>query len=191
MIAYPVMDLIKAIHERRSIRTYKADPIPEEILIEVIEAVRRCPSWANTQTWRLIAVKDPAVKEALMETLTPTNPARKAFPQAPVVVCLVSLLGRSGFFKADPATDKGDWFMFDAGIAMEHLVLAAWSFGLGTCHVGAFDARKAEEVLGVPEGYALVEMSPLGYFEEPPPERPRKPLNEILFCDRFGKPYLP
>ena len=69
--------------------------------------------------------------------------------------------------KGEPVTDKGDWFMFDAGLAMDHLMLFAYSLGLGTVPVGAFDAEKAEEVLGVPEGYSVVAMTPLGYFDEP------------------------
>jgi len=79
--------------------------------------------------------------------------------------------------------------MFDAGIAMEHLALAAWSFGLGTVHVGSFDAKMAEEILKVPEGYSMVSMTPLGYFETAPDARPRKPLHEIVYSNSFGEPY--
>ncbi len=185
------MDILKAIHERRSVRAYRDDAVPDEILLEILDAARQSPSWANTQVWRFIVVKDNAVKEGLLEALMSTNPARKAFVQAPVVVCIVAQRGVSGFYKGTPSTDKGDWFMFDAGIAMEHLVLAAWSFGLGTCHVGSFDAKKAEEALGIPEGFAVVEMTPLGYFDDMPSARPRKPLKEITFADRFGNSYLP
>jgi len=80
--------------------------------------------------------------------------------------------------------------MFDAGIAMEHIVLAAWNFGLGTVHVGNFDAKKAESLLKIPEGFSIVEMTPLGYFSETPRETPRKPLSEIVFLDAFGELYL-
>ena len=89
--------------------------------------------------------------------------------------------------KGEAVTDKGDWFMYDAGIAMEHLVLTAWSIGLGTVHVGAFDAKKAEATLAIPEGFSVVAMTPLGYFEEQPDPRPRKGLDEILYLDQFGK----
>ncbi|MCX7857084.1 MAG: nitroreductase family protein [Deltaproteobacteria bacterium] len=184
------MDLLKVIHERQSIRKYREDEIPEEILIEILEAARRSPSWANTQTWRFIIVKDTRVKEELSKTLTEHNPAKEALRKAPVVICLVSQKGVAGFSKGVPRTSKGDYYMFDAGIAMEHIVLAAWNFGLGTCHVGAFDHEEAERVLGVPEGFTIVAMTPLGYFDEKPIVTPRKSLKEILFLDRFGKPYL-
>ena len=45
------MELLKVIHERRSIRKYRQDPVPDEIVIEILEAARAAPSWANTQVW--------------------------------------------------------------------------------------------------------------------------------------------
>ncbi len=183
------MDMRQVIKERRSIRKYKSVPVPDQAILECIEAARLAPSWANTQVSRFVVVKDPATKEALAGTLGPGNPARQAIMEAPCLICLVAQRGVSGAKQGEPVTDKGDWFMFDAGIAMEHLVLAAWDLGLGTVHVGAFDARRAEEILGVPQGYSIVAMTPLGYFDAAPAARPRKPLAEVLFLDRFGKAY--
>jgi nitroreductase len=72
------MDFMKVIQERRSVRKYKDTPVPNEIIREVLEAARRSPSWANTQVWRFIVVKDQNVKERLQDTLRPTNPARNS-----------------------------------------------------------------------------------------------------------------
>ena len=180
---------MKVINERRSVRKYKNISVPEEIILDILEAARRSPSWANTQVWRFIVVKDQRVKERLQSTLRPTNPARQAMVEAPIVLCVAAQRGRSGFSRGEAATDKGDWFMFDCGIAMEHMVLAAWNFGLGNVHVGLFDAKKVDEILNIPEGYNIVEMAPMGYFEETPGQTPRKPLDEIAFLDAFGKPF--
>jgi nitroreductase len=110
--------------------------------------------------------------------------------EAPAVICIVAKRGVSGFYRGEPSTDKeGYWFMFDAGIAMEHLVLMAWNFGIGTVHVGAFDAKKAEVVLAIPEGFSIVEMTPIGYFDEIPKPTPRKKIEEITYLDSFGKPF--
>jgi nitroreductase len=76
--------------------------------------------------------------------------------------------------------------MFDTALAMQNMVLAATALGLGTVYVGAFDSVAAERVLGVPEGYKVVSMTPLGYPDEDPKPRPRKELSEIVFKDRFG-----
>lgn len=185
------MELLKVIQERRSVRKYVQDrEVPEEILLEILEAARWAPSWANTQSWYLIIVKDGATKNSLRETLTPHNPARNALVEAPLVLCLFAKKGLAGFSQGNPTTDKGDWFMFDAGIVMEHIVLAAWNFGLGTVHVGAFNAKTAEEILNIPDGYSMVEMTPLGYFEDLPKAPPRKPLSEKVFLNTFGNPYI-
>ena len=183
------MELLKIIKERRSIRRYKDRPVPEEVLMEILEAARWAPSWANTQTWNAVIVKDTGIKKALKETLGPHNPARNAIEEAPIVICLFAKQGVAGFSKGNAATNKGDWFMFDAGIAMEPIVLAGWNFGLGTVHVGSFDAEKAEGILGIPEGFSMVEITPLGYFDEVPKAPPRIPLAEKLFLDTYGTPY--
>lgn len=184
------MDILSAIQQRRSIRAYTKDDVPEQILREILEAARLAPSWANTQVARWIVVKDDTVKKGLFDALPPGNPGRQALIDAPYVICLAALKGVSGFYKDQAATDKGDWFMYDAGVAMEHLVLAATSFGLGTVHIGLFDAKKAEEVLRIPEGFAVVALTPLGYFNELPPPRPRKPLKDIVSFNNFGEPYI-
>jgi hypothetical protein len=79
----------------------------------------------------------------------------------------------SGCHKGTPATDKGDWFMFDAGIAMKHIVLAAWNFGLGTVHV---ELRRKKAEAGLKNrGIFYNRDGPARYFEETPRETPRKP----------------
>ena len=76
--------------------------------------------------------------------------------------------------------------MFDAALALENMVLAAESFGLGTLFIGGMDAQKAESLLGVPEGYACVILMVLGYPDEQPEARPRKSISEVVFRERFG-----
>jgi nitroreductase len=77
--------------------------------------------------------------------------------------------------------------MFDTALAMQNVVLAAHSLGLGTVIVGAFDAKKAAEVLEAPPEYVVVALTPLGYPDENPGARPRKELSEIVFYDYFKK----
>jgi nitroreductase len=184
------MDVIKTIHERRSVRKYRPDPVPEEIVIEILEAARHAPSWANTQVSRFVVVKDQRVKEALRDTLSPGNPARQALIDAPIVICLFAKKELSGYYHGKVATEKGDWLMFDAGIAMENLVLAAWNFGLGTVHVGLFDAKAAQAVLKIPDEFTMVEITPLGYFDAAPKATPRRPLAESVFLDSYGQGYI-
>lgn len=181
------MELMEAIKGRRSIRKYKADPIPEEALEKVIEAVRWSPSWANTQCWEVILVRDPKMKSELASTLTTTNPARSAMTEAPLVVVLCGKKGISGFKKGEAATVKGDWLMFDTGIAMQTLCLAAHALGLGTVIIGLFDHRKAEEILGVPQNVEVVAMTPLGYPAAQGSAPKRKEVSEFVFNEKYPR----
>jgi len=181
------MDLMEAIKGRRSIRKYKPDPVPEGALQKIMEAVRWAPSWANTQCWEVIIVRDPNMKSALANTLTRTNPSLSSITEAPIVIVLCGKKGVSGFKKGEAATMKGDWLMFDTGIAMQNLCLAAHSLGLGTVVVGLFDHKKVEEILGVSQNAEVVAMTPLGYPATEGSAPKRKELSEFVFYDRYGK----
>jgi nitroreductase len=181
------MDLMEAIKGRRSIRKYKPEPVSEEALHEVIEAVRWSPSWANTQCWELIVVRDPNVKSELVNTLTATNPARSSMAEAPLVVVVCGKKGVSGFKKGEATTVKGDWLMFDTGLAMQSLCLAAYGLGLGTVVVGLFDHGKVEEILGVPQNVEVVAMTPLGYPATQGVAPKRKEVSEFVFSERYPK----
>ena len=185
------MELMEAIKTRRSIRKYKPDPVDDNTLEIVLDAARWAPSWANTQCWRFIVVRDREVKAQLADALREGNPATTAIKEAPIVIVACAEKGKAGFYKADfyhkePRTNKGDWLMFDVGLAMQNLVLAAHSLGLGTVHVGSFNAERAENILGVPEGFCAVEMTPLGYPDHEGRAPSRKELLEIVFYDKFG-----
>jgi nitroreductase len=180
------MDVITALKERRSIRKYKPDAITDMDLAEVLEAVRWAPSWANTQCWELIVVKDSDTKKKLSETMPSGNPACSALREAPIVIVACAQVGKSGYFKGKPATDKGDWCMFDVALAMHSLTLAAHARGLGTVHVGFFDAKEVARLLEVPEGVTVVEMTPLGYPDGTIKPPSRKTLNDFVSYETFG-----
>ena len=76
--------------------------------------------------------------------------------------------------------------MFDVALAMQNLVLAAHSIGLGTVHVGAFDAQEAAKLLGVPSGIVVVEMTPVGIPQKEGSPPPRKELSQLVYYDRYG-----
>lgn len=180
------MDVLEAINTRRSIRKYKTDPVDDKTLETVLEAARQAPSWSNTQCWRFIVVRDSEMKIKITDTLNETNPARNAVTGAPIVIVACAELGKAGSKGGQMVSDKGDWFMFDTAIAMQNLVLAAHSLGLGTVYVGWFDAKAVAEMLAVPQGYSVVSLTPLGYPAEIKDARPRKELSEIVFYEKWS-----
>ena len=194
------MELFEAIKTRRSIRKYTSDPIDDRKVEAILEAGRWAPSWANTQCWRFIVVRDPQVKAELAGVLLPfkltdkviDNPAINIINTAPVVIVVCAAMGQSGGPPGQPGggefiTDKGDWFMFDTALAVQNMVLAAHDMGLGTVIIGTFDAAKAEKALGVPEGYRVVTLFPVGVPAREGKAPPRKELSEIAMRDGWGK----
>ena len=193
------MELFEAIKTRRSIRRYKTDPIDEKKIEAVLEAGRWAPSWGNTQCWRFVVVRDAKMRAKLAATLMNIklpdkevpNPAAGAVSTVPVIIAVCAVIGRAGATRnldggVEYVTDKGDWFMFDAALAVQNMALAAHAQGLGTVIIGAFDAVRAEKVLNLPEGYRVVTLLPLGVPEHEGKAPPRKELSDIVVRDRFG-----
>jgi nitroreductase len=187
------MEVLEAIKNRRSIRKYKSDAVDEKILESVLDAARLAPSWANTQCWKFIVIRDNETKTKIADALliNPTigsNPAVKALKMAPVAIVAIAEKKVSGYFNGKTATSKGEnWYLYDIGIAMENLVMAATAAGLGTVHIGLFEDQKVAAILQIPDNYEVVAMTPLGYPEFQPNQRPRKALNEIVFKEKFGQ----
>jgi len=181
------LEIYEAIMSRRSIRKYKTTPVDDETLERILEAARWAPSWANTQCWRFIVVRDADTKNKLAATLPETNPSYDAVKEAPVVIVACAELGRAGYIKGKLASDKGEsWYMFDVALAMQNLVLAANSLGLGTVYIGWFDAGKVASILEVPPGSCVVTMTPLGYPDQKPSPTSRKELPRIISYEKYN-----
>jgi len=189
------MELMEAIKTRRSIRKYKTTPVADKTVDQVLEAARWAPSWKNNQCWRFIVVRDDNVKAELANTLIKVkrdgalvnNPSVEAVMSAPVVIVACAELGKSGYNLGEITTDKGDWYMFDVALAVQNLMLAAHSQGLATVPVGLFDAKKAANILEVPDALCVVEMTPLGYPDQEPKAMSRKEISEIVSYDSYGR----
>jgi len=181
------MELMEAIRGRRSVRKYTPDPVSDADVETVLDAARWAPSWANTQCVRWIVVRDNNTRMKLADTLPHGNPANNAIRTVPVVFVACADTGRAGFKGGEEVTDKGDWYMYDAASAAHSLTLAAHALGLGTVHVGLFDAAKAGEIVGVPDNVRVVELIPMGRPAEQPHGPGRKELSELVYRDRYGQ----
>ena len=165
------MSLIDGILTRRSIRRYETKDIPEEVLQKILEAGRQAPSAANRQPIRFVIVKDHDLLEKLCDTLI-TRFVKYA--PAAIVGCadVKSLL-------------TGKWAVVDATIAMQNMVIAAWTLGVGSCWIGACNEEKVKELLGIPEKWKIVALITFGYPAEQPKPRKKKPFEELFSFNRF------
>jgi len=195
----------EAIELRRSIRKFRADSVPEDTLYKLLEAARLAPSGSNAQPWRFKIVKDNETKERLAKAAYD-----QAFiAEAPVVlVCCADIggylngvvsglqdLGRIGAvedrivhivlertdrMKAMSFDQFGQRVAFNVAIAIEHVVLRALDFGLGTCWVRLIDEPMIRTIFGWDENICVVALLPIGYPDETPAPRKRRAIEEIL-----------
>jgi len=171
--------VIDAIKNRRSIREYRPDPVPDDIISQLLDCARLAPSASNRQPWRFVVLKDPSIKRKLRGCAY----GQHFVESAPcMIVCCVDLTVYA------PSYDGGDEKLsgylgecrFNSAIGTEHIVLAALAFGLGTCWIHLFDPEKVHRLLGLPNTVAVVTLLALGYPAENPPPRPRVPLESII-----------
>jgi nitroreductase len=178
--------LMETIFNRRSIRRYQEKDIPDEALHKVLEAARWAPSWANTQAWEFVVVKDRSIKEKIQATVNNRNPSYLALVNAPVLLVVCGQLKKSGYYNDQYPTKFGsEWFMYDLGLATQNLCLAAHDSGLGTVIVGLFDHDRVGEVINLPANHEVLVLIPLGYPDQDPKPPKRREREEFIHYDTF------
>jgi len=164
------MDFFEVLRNRYSVRAYRPDPVPDELLQQVLEAARLAPTACNRQPF-VLHVLPTAGKEAALRRIYP----RDWFIAPPYVIAVSALTGPAWARK-----DGKSYAEVDATIAFDHLILAAAALGLGTCWIGAFDPAAAREILGLPEGVEPVVFTPLGYPADQRQPKRRRPLETLV-----------
>lgn len=178
------MDVLEAIYSRRSIRSFNEQPVPDDLLYQILSAGTRAPSAGNMQAWEFVLVRSEEGKRKLVDTTDAGLTAhggihtQEWIMQAPVVVIVCSdlkrMTGRYG--------QKGRSLMtiMDCMLCVENMLLAATHFGLGTCCVVGFDAEKLKEVLPIPKEIKPLLLIPLGYPTHQPAATYRLPVEDLI-----------
>ena len=210
------LDVPSAIYQRRSIKTFKSDPISPELLKQLVDLTVAAPSSFNIQDWRIILVQDEAQRAALAAA----SWNQKQIVEAPVTFVfaadvtageqdLTPIFNKAletgawnektvEYFKNSiPQFQSGlgdkrrEYAIKDAIIAATHLVLAAESLGLSTCFMNGWIEEKVKEVIGASDNpdLAIAVLVPVGYAAEPRRDPGRLPLSYNVFVDRVGNPY--
>ena len=203
-----MLTVAEAVRRRRSIRSFKHIPVPDKMILEMLEAARLAPSGSNSQPWRFVVVTDPEEKKELRKLCF--NQAFVEDAGVDFVLCAdLSSYSKESYRKRRQETiDAGlvlastvdesvyqryiDSISSDITqqitpatantyIAAEHIVLMATALGLGSCWVGGISSYKAiRDLLGIPRGILVLGVIAVGYFNIEPKSRPRLPLEEIL-----------
>lgn len=163
------MDALDAIKTRRSVRAFKPDSVPRELVEDLVDCGRLAATAINRQPWEFVAVTDPRTRRALAEITD-----HGSFI-ADVPVCLVVLCKDTKYY------------LEDGSAATQNILVAARAHGLGSCWVAGDKKSYAEkicEMLGTPPGYKLVSLIAIGY-PAAKPEKPKRSLADVLHWERF------
>jgi len=164
------MDALEAIRQRRSVRKFCRDLVSRELLEQLVDCGRLAPTAMGKQPWEFVVVTDAETKKQIAGA----TDYGKFIADAPA--CIVVFC-------------KGTkYFLEDGCAATENILVAAAALGLGACWVAGDKksyADKVRRMLGVPEGFRLVSLLPLGYPADRPSRKQKRPLESVLHWERF------
>lgn len=169
------MDVFEAVKSRLTVRVFKPDPVPEEVVEKILLAAQWSPSSRNLQPWHFIVIRDRDTLEAIGKIAT----SGSFVGPAPIAIAI--------------AMDDADRPELDAGRVLQQMELVAWEEGLGTCFVGlrvAEQNRQVKELLGIPDSMELITVLPFGYRPDDVKgtgSKIRKSLSEIVHREKFGQ----
>lgn len=165
-----VTSLFDVILARRSIRRYEDKEISKNVLDKILEAGRQSPSAANKQPYHFVIVTDSEIKQKMSGMFS------RFLKEAPVVI-----VGCAN----TKAILTGKWATIDTTIALENMILAAWSLGVGSCWIGSFKEQKVKDLLKIPKNLKVVALVSFGYPAETPKARKKKSTHELFSINHF------
>jgi nitroreductase len=208
---------LKVIQDRRSIREYTDEAVSDQDLDMILEAARQAPSGENAQPWRYVIVKDAETRKTLgaiagggsgrrftAEFVTKKMQERFTGLQdeAKKRAAFEKLTSGqvSTFLAAAPVNlvvcgKKDVWDLpYDTSAAIENILLMVTALDLGACWVIApcIDIRDEERIkslLGLPEEFKAVSIIAIGHPTRPHRPRPRLPIHELVFREKWGEAY--
>jgi nitroreductase len=169
--------MLALVRGRRSIRLYTPDPVPDDMVEQLLEAGRWAPSASNRQPWAFIVVRDEAIRREVAQHAAYHFIRWAQAQDAPLLIVLCGNAGNRIYRQ---------FLHEDIGLAGAHIMLQAKALGLGTCWLGGLDRRAIAEVLKLPDHFEVVGLLTVGFPAEYPDPRPRKPLSEIVHYDVYG-----
>jgi nitroreductase len=167
------MEVFDAVKTMLAVRSYRSDPIPDEVVTRIVEAARLTGSSQNKQQWSFVVVRDREKLRRLGELAS----SGRFIADAPLAIAVVVPDSSVGYI--------------DGARATQDMMLVAWEAGIGSNWVGNVNKEPIQELLGVPEGQMVLTIVPFGYpaKEIGKGNKNRKPLEEIAFEEEYGKSY--
>jgi nitroreductase len=171
--------LLALLRGRRSIRRYRTDPVPDEMIRQLLEAGRWAPSTNNLQPWCFVVVQDPVVRREIARFTVYSSEPRVRLTESPVLIVLCGV-ERDRIYH--------EFLNGDVAMAALQMMLQAETLGLGTCWVGGLNRTAIAGLLRIPDPFELVCLLTVGFPAEEPPAPSRRPLEEIVHHELYTSP---
>lgn len=169
------MEVLKEISDWVSISNFKPDSIPQESLDRIVYAAQKAPSAKNRQPWRLVAVRKRDVREKIYSAAYMEEHVGKA----PVIIAVCTT-------NVDYKMPNGQLaYPIDIGISLAFMMVQSQAEGLGAHTITTYDEERVRQILTVPYQMRVVALLLLGYAEETPLQRERRPLDQLLSYDHW------
>ncbi len=184
------MDTLQTLLSHKTIRNYKADPIPREIMDKILEAGFRASTTGNMQLYSVIVSSDEEKRKALCKL----HFGQKMVEQAPVLLTFCADFNRFNKWcrqrEADPGYDNFLSFFtaaIDALLVAQNVAVAAEAYGLGICYLGTttYQADKIIDFFNLPKGVVPVTTLVVGYPAEDPERADRLPAEGIIHYETY------
>ena len=164
------MDAIEAIRKRASVRSYKRDPVPREVLEEIVGCGSRAPSAMGVHPWHFVVVTE----KALLRKIAASTDYGRFIADAPA--CIVVLC------------EEGEYYLEDGCAAAENILIAVTAHGLGACWVAGDKKDYADEIrdmVGAPRSHRLIALLPLGYPTSAVKPTKKPGIAKVLHWERY------
>ncbi|ODS38968.1 MAG: hypothetical protein A7316_06645 [Candidatus Altiarchaeales archaeon WOR_SM1_86-2] len=173
------MEVFEAIKKRRSIREYTEEQISNETMEQILDAGISAPSAGNLQSWEFILIRDQKKKEMISEAAY----NQTFLSRASVLIVVCGNQERSAYRYG--SRGKELYCIQDTSAAIQNMLLASASLGIGTCWVGAFNENAVRKILKIPAGVRPVAIISLGYGAEKPGMPRRMNLKDVVHYEEF------
>lgn len=177
------MEFNQVIRKRKMVRQYRTgEPIPDSIVIKLIENAHTAPSAGHTQVQEFIVIKDSSTKLKLAEAAL----GQESVSGASLLIVVCSNTSRS----IDRYGKRGKDFysIIDGAFASMIILLSAVNEGIGACFVGAFEDEEVSKVLELPDYVKPIGIISLGLPDESPTKLGRIDISKLIYQDRYGNP---
>jgi len=151
------MDFVDVIKTRHSVRNFRDEPVDQKHLDLILEAGRNAPSYQNRQCWRFLVIDDTTVIKSIASNTGLVGKVNFFIKTAPVLIIACADPSKSG------KINNHDYYLVDTAIAFHQMMLTAWSLGIGSCWLAAFNESTLRNYLNIPDKIRIVAMSPFGY----------------------------